>query len=188
MIVIGAIAVIAVVIIIAGLIVGSVVAVHAAPLVGNANEGGGEVVAFGRGAMAGLMVEGCGAAPEESFGIGEVGVFIEEILNEWGEVAMMKMGMESAECFCFLGGVVVIGCSDENSIEMADERVNLKSGYCVGVCAAKIVTVFTCKIDSAWSIDECAVVEWFAPRVEASSWGVGVIKGEDFFGAGDVGV
>ena len=104
--------------------------------------------------MAGLMVEGCGAAPEESFGIGEVGVFVEEILNEWGEVAMMEMGMESAECFGFLGGVVVIGCSDENSIEVADERVNLESGDGVGVGAAKIVTIFACKIDSAWGIDE----------------------------------
>ena len=154
MIVIGAIAIVVIVIVVAGLIVGAVIAVHAAPLIGDADEGGGEVVAFRRWAMAGLMVKRCGAAPEKGFGVGEVSVFVKEILNEWSEVAIMEMGVESAECFCFLGGVVVIDGGDEDSIEVANEGVHLESGDRVGVCAAKIVTIFACKIDSTWGIDE----------------------------------
>ena len=154
MVVIGAIAVVVIVIVVARWVVGTVIAVHAAPLVCDADEGGGKVVTFGGWAMASLMIKGCGAAPEKGFGVGEVGVFVKEVLNEWSEVAIVEMGVESAECFGFLGGVVVIDGGDEDSIEVANEGVNLESGDGVGVGAAKIVTIFACKIDSARGIDE----------------------------------
>ena len=62
--------------------------------------------------------------------------------------------MKCAQCFGFGLGVGVVGGGYEDAVEMADERVNLEFSDGVGVGAAKVVTVFACEIDSAWSIDE----------------------------------
>ena len=137
LVVVGAVAIIGIVVSVAVLEIGSrilIIVVHSG---GDANEGGGEIVVFRRRTVADLKVESSSATLVESFWIGEVSVFIEEVPDKRSEVARVKMRVKCAKCFCFCLGICVISGGDEDLIEMANKRVGLVFCDRVGICAAK---------------------------------------------------